>query len=807
MSRLDARRILREAPRATDRARAALAIGPRAAEPAFVYALLDAVYDPKPRVRHAAVSVLRHAMIPENDASDEARALVARIALEDPVWWVRRAAVASLAAAGPSAVATLVSALDDPFWRVRWAAVLVLAALDVAAVVPALEVADRLRSDRANSAAELLRRRLGLAPRTLASTDALPTPAALDADPAVTTARMEAGEPFSPAVLVDCLGDPHLPLRRCAIDRLAAGMLDAKTIELALLWLEEPRIPHAAAAVFRLFDRVGDETHRRAVEIAIDHGAPGAIAWALSTGAVPRARVERLATHPHPRVRRAVAAALERPPTGMLGDVDEDVVRIAAAAMLATDPDALRPLCDRYARQPRLLRRVLATAAIQQGWDDVVARAADDPDRSIAALAVAAQCAGFDAATRARYAGDGDPDLRAAVFEPARAAAIAETDDDLGVLRRALSVRPDPAIGRAAAESRHPEIRRLAARHLEGHDAERLVRLAGDADRAVRAAAFAALAKTAPVDAVLPALVARAEATPPKRARPALGAPRAVATRPLGKGGLAVAPLVVSGVGGLRVGDYARAFNAGCTHFFHEPRYRELGLFLRRERRAGVVAGTYDAGPEAIRAGVERTLRRLRRDVLDVVLLFWTRSEHRLEGLDVLARLREAGKVRAIGVSTHDRALAVRAMERPIDVVMVRHSAMHPGAEIEVFPTARAKGIGVLAFSTLSYGRLVRGGVPASEAYRFSMFAPGVTACVSAPYAARELDENLALLESAPLSAERANELRAIGRQLHAESTDFGRLVRRFPMVAPIPDHEPAREEWDPWNPQPLAAD
>ena len=47
-----------------------------------------------------------------------------------------------------------------------------------------------------------------------------------------------------------------------------------------------------------------------------------------------------------------------------------------------------------------------------------------------------------------------------------------------------------------------------------------------------------------------------------------------------------------------------------------------------------------------------------------------------------LVKLRESGKVKAIGVSIHDRARAGRlAASSPLDLLMVRYNAAHPGAE------------------------------------------------------------------------------------------------------------------------------
>jgi aryl-alcohol dehydrogenase-like predicted oxidoreductase len=61
-----------------------------------------------------------------------------------------------------------------------------------------------------------------------------------------------------------------------------------------------------------------------------------------------------------------------------------------------------------------------------------------------------------------------------------------------------------------------------------------------------------------------------------------------------------------------------------------------------------------------------------------------------------LAALKGEGKIRAAGFSTHHRELARAAITsaQGWDAIMIRHSAAHPGAEAELLPTARERGVG-----------------------------------------------------------------------------------------------------------------
>lgn len=328
----------------------------------------------------------------------------------------------------------------------------------------------------------------------------------------------------------------------------------------------------------------------------------------------------------------------------------------------------------------------------------------------------------------------------------------------------------------------------------------------------------------------LPAEPARVE--PAARAR-VIAAPRKpprVAHRTLGNTGIAIAPLGISGAGEMPIACYEAARDAGANLFFWEPTHRSLSVFLKRapdRRDLVIVTGSYEADARSIERDVDRALRRLRVDALGVMLLFWVRSSARLGDVawHTLERLKNKGKVRAIGFSTHLRDLAAQAIAaRPWDVVMCRLSAAHPGAERQLLPAAVAQGTGVIAFSALCYGRLVsaplaartaarrasreleRAGVDvraigssgavaldptapdrsslapmisAADCYRYALSQPGVSACLSSPRRFRELSENLAVLRDPTLDRASIERLRAHGERVREENRTFASLVHR----------------------------
>lgn len=266
--------------------------------------------------------------------------------------------------------------------------------------------------------------------------------------------------------------------------------------------------------------------------------------------------------------------------------------------------------------------------------------------------------------------------------------------------------------------------------------------------------------------------------------------------RELGKTGLKVSPLAISGAQNLAFSGYRHAKDSGVNLFFWEPLYAELTRFLKSSvgRSSHVIAGTFHAHKEGIVKDVETALRRLKRDSLDIFLYFWARSDQRLndEAFEIMAELKRQGKIKAAGFSTHHRDMALRAIQsHPWDVVMTRHSAAHLGSEKELFPALQAHGVGLLTFSNLCYGRMLKSPQHAPEltppsaadCYRYSLSQPGVTASISAPRRFRELEENLEVLKQSTLNAEEIQRMRRFGAEVYSGNKGFNKLIRQPGMM------------------------
>ncbi len=471
----------------------------------------DALDDEMPLVRHAAVRSLARL----GDASSLGH--IARVAIEDPIWWVRRAAVVSVVAlAGPTCIGTLREALEDPFWRVRAAAVraILLVGEDVDDLPERLAPAT---SARAGGALSYIARRLG---RSVPATHgALDVPnalvARLDPDPAVVTARIERGDAVTPAFLVECLGDPHEALRVSARKRLARTH-DLRAFELALLWLDEPRIPHAAKTVVELLDGLEADDVERVLDIAFERGSSGAVCWAASYVGLTRdaSREGALLAHVRaelPIVRCAVLAALgnvggdaaTNALISALGDRDPRVARTAAETLWthggARATAALATL-DAHNQDPAV-RRVLVAAAAERKDVDVLRALSHDSDPHVraAALEARARLNDLDAPSRAACHADPDPWVRIAALDQSSAENALASDPQPWVRRAAfrILVSFDPRrAGVLASQCEDPRLQTRAAALLDPGDEEELIlllRLARNPSPAVRAAAADAL--------------------------------------------------------------------------------------------------------------------------------------------------------------------------------------------------------------------------------------------------------------------------------------------------------------------------
>ncbi|MGO8670475.1 MAG: aldo/keto reductase [Capsulimonadaceae bacterium] len=166
------------------------------------------------------------------------------------------------------------------------------------------------------------------------------------------------------------------------------------------------------------------------------------------------------------------------------------------------------------------------------------------------------------------------------------------------------------------------------------------------------------------------------------------------------------------------------ALECGCNFFDTAPGYAGgrseeiLGEALSG-RRDGVVLcskfghtaeGESDFRAEQIAPALEQSLRRLRTDRLDILLLHNPPAEMldsaRVPHYDVLEQLRNSGKLRAYGVSVDwGREVKQVLSSTPSQVIEILFHAFHQDA-LALFEQARAQGVGLVAKVPLDSGWL-----------------------------------------------------------------------------------------------------
>ncbi len=178
---------------------------------------------------------------------------------------------------------------------------------------------------------------------------------------------------------------------------------------------------------------------------------------------------------------------------------------------------------------------------------------------------------------------------------------------------------------------------------------------------------------------------------------------------------------------------------------------------------------------------VERWLRKLGLEWVD--LLFQDlRKPSSPKLLDRVERLREAGKVRFLGMSSHKRPLlgqiASGAVKAPVDFFHVRYNAVHSGAEQDVFPhLPQDNRPGVVVFTATCWRKLLKpklmpaGEAPltAADCYRFVLSNPDVNVCITAPKTAEQMEDNLKALDAGPLDEEEMARVRRIGNHIYGK--------------------------------------
>ena len=238
------------------------------------------------------------------------------------------------------------------------------------------------------------------------------------------------------------------------------------------------------------------------------------------------------------------------------------------------------------------------------------------------------------------------------------------------------------------------------------------------------------------------------------------------------------------GVGG---GDIEAAFDRGINFMFWGSMRRSgfaegVRAIAQRNRDELVVAvQSYSRMGSLVGPSVDRALKRLKFDYVDLLVLGMWNKDVPNRILDAALALKESGKVRHLAISCHDRPQFESFIANPAyEAIMVRDNAAHVGAETEVFPHLSKRKPGVLAFTATRWGSLLKpkfipkGESPLSarDCYRFLLTNTHVDTCIAGPKNGDELRAVFEALDAGPLAADEEAQIRRIGAFVHSRANE-----------------------------------
>ncbi len=132
-------------------------------------------------------------------------------------------------------------------------------------------------------------------------------------------------------------------------------------------------------------------------------------------------------------------------------------------------------------------------------------------------------------------------------------------------------------------------------------------------------------------------------------------------------------------------------------------------VFTKCERRWDDTRTIYKSlKRDSIREECENSLRRLKIDVIDLYQIHWPEPDEDIEeGWETMAKLKEEGKVRWIGVSNFNVDQLKRAQKiTPITSLQPPYSLISPEIEETILPYCQEENIGTIVYSPMKSGLL-----------------------------------------------------------------------------------------------------
>ena len=251
----------------------------------------------------------------------------------------------------------------------------------------------------------------------------------------------------------------------------------------------------------------------------------------------------------------------------------------------------------------------------------------------------------------------------------------------------------------------------------------------------------------------------------------------------LGRTGLSVSPIGIASSYGTNEAMVEEAVDRGVNYLYWGAlRTKKMGRGIRsvaRRKRDDlvIVAHTTARNPSGLSKVVEKSLRQLGVDHIDVLLLGWHNKTPDPRLVDHVSKLKDQGLIRFSALSGHHRRLFPELEKnKQIDIFHVRYNAAHRGAEREILDhLPEQDGPGVVSFTNTRWGSLLKSAnMPpgesapsAADCYRFVLTHPKVHVAVCGPNSMEQLKEDLEALDLGPMSEEELDRMRRIGDHVY----------------------------------------
>ena len=199
---------------------------------------------------------------------------------------------------------------------------------------------------------------------------------------------------------------------------------------------------------------------------------------------------------------------------------------------------------------------------------------------------------------------------------------------------------------------------------------------------------------------------------------------------------------------------------------------------------------TYAYTKELAQESLERAMREIGTDYIDIFLLHEQESTHTIRGhypaIEYLLRVKEAGKIGALGISTHRIAGARALRDYPeLDIlhpiVNKKGIGIHDGKIEEMLDELEhlnGTGVGIYGMKPLGGGHLIR---EARESLSFVLQKPFIHSIAIGMQSTDEIDANIQLAQNGYIEKEVENRLKSNNRRLIVQ--DFcqgcGNCVKR----------------------------